>query len=550
MRLRARLVVAVAGTAALLVTGWWFVSSRQRDARLDDALLEFAVATLDAGGRARCEADPGRFVVFVPGPGAMPGPLGRGPFRRFDDPARRPDDPPRRPDDGAPRGPRPRDDGAPPRGPGGPQPAGPDVGGPAGQGPVGPPLPGGPRPDDARPGRPREGDGTWLWAYDATFVSHNTAAPPLPPALVDALAGGARIAAADYHVGDRAGRQVALRTTAPDGPCAVVLVRRLRPQDAGDLSTLWVGALALALGVLGAVWLAAGTVVRRLRRLEQHVGRAAPGADSAEAVVAGDDEVTSVARAFDRAGGAIRAHLATVEARERTLRDFVGNTTHDVGTPLTVLQAHLATLRDQADEGRPADGERVKRALEEAHYVGMLLHNLGAIARLEAGEVHLDRHRVDLGAVLRRAVDRHAPIARGRGIALEHAVPEAAVEVLGDVTLLEQAVSNVVHNAVSYADHNVAVVLETSGTPPTGFRLRVLDDGPGIPPDEVARVTERAYRGATGRTRRPGGGGLGLAIVKDVLDRHGFALTLAPVEPRGLEVGLAGRLAPPADARA
>lgn len=559
MRLRARLVVAVAGTAALLVAGWLVVSARQRDARLDDALLEFAVATLDAGGRARCEADPGRFVVFVPGPGAMP--LVRGPFRRFDD--RRPDDPTRRPDDRRPEDRRPDDrrpdDGATPRGPGGPPPAGPDVVGPAGpnpgergpieKGPGGPPLPGGPRPDDPRPGRPREGDGTWLWAYDASFVSHNAAAPPLPPALVDALTDGARIAAADYHVGEREGRQVALRTTAPDGPCAIVLVRRLRPQDAGDLSTLWVGALGLALGVLGAVWLAAGTVVRRLRRLEQHVGQPAPGTGTAEAVVAGDDEVTSVARAFDRAGGAIRAHLATVEARERTLRDFVGNTTHDVGTPLTVLQAHLAALRDQATEGRPADGERVKRALEEAHYVGMLLHNLGAIARLEAGEVHPDRHRVDLGQVLRRAVDRHAPVARGRGVALEHAVPEAAVEVLGDVTLLEQAVSNVVHNAVSYADANVAVVLETAGTPPTGFRLRVLDDGPGIPADELARVTERAYRGVTGRTRRPGGGGLGLAIVKDVLDRHGFTLALAPVEPRGLEVTLSGRLAPAADAR-
>ncbi len=115
-------------------------------------------------------------------------------------------------------------------------------------------------------------------------------------------------------------------------------------------------------------------------------------------------------------------------------------------------------------------------------------------------------------------------------------MPEGVVEVLGDVTLLEQAVSNVVHNAVSYADANVAVVLETAGTPPTGFRLRVLDDGPGIPADELARVTERAYRGVTGRTRRPGGGGLGLAIVKDVLDRHGFTLALAvrgAARPRG-----------------
>lgn len=525
MKLRARLALAVAATAALLVTGWVVVSARQRDARFDDALREFANATLDAGGRDRCEADAGRFVVHVPGPGAIPGRMGRGPFRRGDDllprgPRVRPDD------DGPERGAtartgEPRADGPRPQGPG-----------PQGPGPMGP-----------GPGRPREEDGTWLWAYDAAFVSANAAAPPLPAPLRDALAGGARTAATDGSIADRQGRQVAVRTAWPDGPCAIVMVRRMRPTEAGDLSTLWVGGLTLALGVLGAVWLAAGSVVRRLRRLEQHVGRTEPAPGAAEAVVEGDDEVTSVARAFDRAGTSIRAHLATVEARERTLRDFVGNTTHDVGTPLTVLQAHLTALRDQAAEGRPADGERVRRALEETHYVGMLLHNLGALARLEAGEVHLDRHRVDLAGVLHRAVDRHAPVARGRGVALEHAVPEGAVEVLGDVTLLEQAVSNVVHNAVSYADANVAVVLETSGAPATGFRLRVLDDGPGIPAEELARVTERAYRGQTGRTRRPGGGGLGLAIVKDVVERHGFTLALARIDPRGLEVTIAGRLA-------
>lgn len=268
MRLRARLAVAVAATAALLVTGWVVVSAHQRDARLDDALREFATATLGAGGRERCEADPGRFVVHVPGPGAIPGRMGRGPFRRLDDLP--------------PRGPRPRPDDvgpervAPPRTglvPGPDSPPRPDdarTDGPR------PPGPQGPGPMGPGPGRPREEDGTWLWAYDAMLVSANAAAPPLPAPLRDALAADARTAAADWSLGDRAGRQVAVRTAWPDGPCAVVLVRRMRPTDAGDLSTLWVGGLTLALGVLGAVWLAAGSVVRRLRRLEQHVGRTDP----------------------------------------------------------------------------------------------------------------------------------------------------------------------------------------------------------------------------------------------------------------------------------
>jgi signal transduction histidine kinase len=215
--------------------------------------------------------------------------------------------------------------------------------------------------------------------------------------------------------------------------------------------------------------------------------------------------------------------------------------------PLTVLQGHLSALRDLAAKGQTPDPARLRQAIEETHYVGCIVHNLEAIARLESDDVHLELRRVDLADVVRRAVSRHAPIARGRDVALEHAVPPEPVAVRGDVTLLEQAVSNVVHNAVRYADPggHVAVVLETPrGDAPT-FRLRVLDDGPGVPPDELPHVTTRGFRGASARTRGPGGAGLGLAIVRDVLDRHAFSLALRGVEPHGLEVEVAGPLAAP-----
>jgi len=119
-------------------------------------------------------------------------------------------------------------------------------------------------------------------------------------------------------------------------------------------------------------------------------------------------------------------------------------------------------------------------------------------------------------------------------------VPEGALWTEGDVTLVEQAVGNVVHNAIRHnrADGHVAVVLDEAG--PDAFLLRVADDGPGVPDDQRVRLGERRFRTEEARQRHPDGLGLGLSIASDVAARHGFTLRFAPNEPRGLVVELAG----------
>jgi signal transduction histidine kinase len=234
--------------------------------------------------------------------------------------------------------------------------------------------------------------------------------------------------------------------------------------------------------------------------------------------------------------------VATLEDRNRTLREFLANTTHDVMIPLTVLQGHLSRLREKLEGGGAIDEGEVVPALQEAQYLGSLLHNLEAAAKLEAGEPLVEHHPVDLGALVERVVARHRAVAGPADIAVEYGVPERPVIVNGDVTLIEQAVSNVVHNAVRYnrAGGHVAVLLDEE--PPAGFRLRVLDDGPGVPEEELTRLVERRRRGNEARQRHPGGLGLGLHIAYTVAERHGFDLRLARSEHGGLEVSLCGPL--------
>lgn len=120
--------------------------------------------------------------------------------------------------------------------------------------------------------------------------------------------------------------------------------------------------------------------------------------------------------------------------------------------------------------------------------------------------------------------------------------------VSGDVTLLEQAVSNLVHNAVRYNRRggHVAVLLEEAA--PTSFRLRVVDDGPGVPEDQLRRLFERRQRGDEARQRHPDSLGLGLHIAKSVAERHAFALRLGPSEHGGLEATITGPVQASADA--
>jgi signal transduction histidine kinase len=216
--------------------------------------------------------------------------------------------------------------------------------------------------------------------------------------------------------------------------------------------------------------------------------------------------------------------------------------------PLTVLQGHLITLQDRVKNARDIDTRTVAQALQEAHYIASILHNLSAVAKLEGGDLQVRMDPVDLNALVERAVSRHTPIAQSNRIEIDFAVPEQKLLARGDVTLIEQAVSNVVHNAVRYnkPGGHVAVLLEErrddTTDPADRFSLRVIDDGPGIPDEELARLPERRFRGNEARTRHPEGLGLGLSITRDVAGRHGFELQLRRSEYGGLEVELTGAL--------
>jgi len=514
VRLATRLGLTLLVTAVPLTLGLVIVRERaSRTAELD-ALVDYARGRMESGGRDACEEAPEDFQdpPRRTGPGRFgpPGgrdPLGLGPGRGLD-------------------------------------------GGPVGGNGARPPRGRNPRPEPMPMPAGPVASRFELWAYNQDFRSDNPSAPLLDADLRRDLGTGAEFGSNSFTLPERSGLpmrsgfQALVRMPWAEGPCALVLARRI---DLADTTADRFGrfiAPALLAGVLVLTTLFAFLpFVRRVRDLKHGVQRSAASGYADLVGARGHDELSELGQAFDAAGSAVRGQIERLEQRDRSLRAFVENTTHDVMLPLTVLQGHLSALERRASAGEPTDPVRVREAQEEAHYLGALLENLGAAARLEADEVPLALHRMSLNRLVERAVSRQTTIARGRGVELVHALPGEEVEVLADVTLFERAVSNLVQNAVRYGREggHVAVVLEIDGA---DFVVRVLDDGPGVADEELARLAERSYRTEAARRRHPTGTGLGLSIAKEVCERHGFRFQLKRAEVGGLEAILRGPIAP------
>lgn len=482
MRLRLRILTSVVGVTVPCLAALTWVDGVARHSEASGRLADIAM-TVARDGRESCEASPTTWHLRPLGPPEMP---------------------PGRPS----HGPGQLSSDRPPPGP-------PPGGGPGWRSPVRPPQ---------------------LWVYSEDGRPIREGAPALPDGALTLALGGVRSGDEPWWSDEVT---AVVRTPWGTGPCTFVLAE-------GSTTRGWLGAVLPAtyvwltplVLVTGVVLLAVGPVVGRLRRLTDAVRASAARGYQGHVELGGNDEIADLAAAFDQAGHAVQRQMGEAERRERALREFLANTTHDLMIPLTVLQGHLAALAGAPQAGRPDPGA-VSAALDEAQFMAALVRNLAAVARLDTvGEAPF-ADLVELGSLVGRVVTRHLTVARARGVALDGAVPDAAVWVLGDVTLLEQALNNLVHNAVRYnhPDGHVAVVLDADQGL---FELSVIDDGPGIADDRLATLRVRGARGDDARTRAPDGQGLGLDIVARVAALHGLAFTLARGDVGGLVATLQG----------
>ena len=227
--------------------------------------------------------------------------------------------------------------------------------------------------------------------------------------------------------------------------------------------------------------------------------------------------------AGNRIGALIVLHDVTRLRRlEMLRRDFVANVSHEVKTPITAIKGSVETLLDAG----PNDPESVRRFLQiinrQADRLNAIVEDLLALARIEQDteREHVEREPCDVCDVVHSAVELVAIAARGKDIAIESRCGAGGLIVALNRALMEQALVNLLDNAVKYSPAGTTVTI-TCEKREGEVVLAVADRGVGIEAEHLPRLFERFYRTDRARSRAQGGTGLGLSIVKHIANAHG-----------------------------
>lgn len=227
-------------------------------------------------------------------------------------------------------------------------------------------------------------------------------------------------------------------------------------------------------------------------------------------------------------------------AAERMRTDFVANASHELRTPIAAIKGFVETLGNPA-AGKDSDTRArfLKIMYDEADRMQRLVEDLMSLSRIEAEKYQLPQEPVNLNELIDEVRDFYLNSRGRRQQDFIVSLPEAMPPVQGDHSQLSQLLHNLVGNAYKYGRKGTPVSI---GVEPNRsgsmLKLSVTDQGDGIDPDHIPRLTERFYRIDKGRSKAIGGTGLGLAIVKHITERHGGRMEIASEQGVGTSVSI------------
>lgn len=225
-------------------------------------------------------------------------------------------------------------------------------------------------------------------------------------------------------------------------------------------------------------------------------------------------------------------HDITERARLNKMKtEFVTNLSHELKTPLTVIKGYIETIETasslkEAKSFIPVVTRHVDRMIN-------LVSDLSLLSSIEEGKGY-KKEPVDLVKIAQQAIEWARPLAEKKGLQLEYHLPEGPAKVKGVPHLLEQLLTNLLHNAINYTDQGYVYL--RVGCVNGQVEVTVEDTGVGIPKEHLNRVFERFYRVDPSRSRTTGGTGLGLAIVKHIVQLHGGRIEIESTVGKGTRI--------------
>lgn len=294
----------------------------------------------------------------------------------------------------------------------------------------------------------------------------------------------------------------------------------------GEVEEAIATAFSVTIGVAAVLGIAGGMLLSKafLTRVDA-ISR------TAEAIIGGDltrrVPLRGTGDDLDRLAGTLNRMLDRINHLMESLHQVSSDVAHDLRTPLSRLYQRLEDARLHART--MGDYEKaVDSAVSEAEGLLATFAALLRIAQVEGASQHGGFRTVRLSAVIESIADAYQPDAEEQGHPILATV-EPGIVVYGDQELLTQAVANLVENALRHTPAGTRIALHLSAQSATQARLVVEDDGPGVTPADLLRLTDRFYRAE--RSRTTVGNGLGLTLVAAVAELHGARLELADAGP-------------------
>ncbi len=216
-----------------------------------------------------------------------------------------------------------------------------------------------------------------------------------------------------------------------------------------------------------------------------------------------------------------KIEIDTLKIREEYRKDFLGNVSHELKTPLFTVQGYIETLLNGAMEDKAIRKKYLQRAAKGVDRLIYIIKDLDLITKLEVGDLSLEKEDFDIVELIESVFDLLEMKASKKKISLtfDMAYP-SPIYVRADKEKIQQVLTNLIVNSIKYGHKNGTTEVSVENLIQNKVIIRVTDNGEGIPEQHIPRLFERFYRVDKSGSRSEGGSGLGLAIVKHIIERH------------------------------
>ena len=238
---------------------------------------------------------------------------------------------------------------------------------------------------------------------------------------------------------------------------------------------------------------------------------------------------------FQQLGERIQKNVSEIDMMkemEDYRKEYIGNVSHELKTPLFSIQGYVETLKDGAVENLNIRDKYLERIGNSVERLLNIVTDLDQISKYEAAEISINYSVFDINALTKEIFDLLEIDAQKKSAKLVLQTSQTAIMVRADKQKISQVLTNLISNAIHYSNREEALIKVITKIEQEKVKIIVQDNGMGIKPEVLPRIFERFYRVETSRNRKDGGSGLGLAIVKHILEAHHQSIT---VESKYLE---------------